>query len=129
VSAENVEIVRAGLEAFAEGGVDALVEMLPPEFEFTTPPELASEPGTYRGHDGVRRYFDEFYEAMDEIRVEPQQFHDLGDKVAVEFTLHASGRTTGIETTIDAVQLWDVTGGIARSALICKTLEEARAAA
>jgi ketosteroid isomerase-like protein len=103
--------------------------VIPPEFEFTTSAAVASEPGTYRGHDGARRYFDEFYEAMDEIRVEPHRFHDLGDKVAVDFTLRARGRTTEIETSIDAVQLWDVTGGIVRKATIYRTLEEARAAA
>jgi len=128
VSEQNVEIVRAGFDALASGGVEALIELIPPDFELTTPPELASEPGTYLGHEGLRRYFAEFDDAMDEVRVEPHAFHDLGDRVAVEFTLHARGRTTGIETAIDAVQLWDVSDGIPRRVAVYPDLESARAA-
>ena len=32
------------------------------DFEATTPPSLASEPDTYRGPDGIRRWFDSFDE-------------------------------------------------------------------
>ena len=34
----------------------------------TTPANLAAEPDTYRGHEGIRRYFDSFYDVMDEVR-------------------------------------------------------------
>lgn len=128
MSEQNVEIVRAGFDALASGGVEALIELIPPDFELTTLPQVASEPGTYRGHDGLRRYFEEFEDAMDDVRVEPHDFHDLGDRVAVEFTLRARGRTTGIETAIDAVQLWDVGGGVPRHVTVYPDLESARAA-
>ena len=44
--------------------------MIHPEFEVTTPQSLASEPDTYRGHEGIRRYFDSFYEAMENVYFE-----------------------------------------------------------
>ncbi len=65
------EIVERGIRAYSEDGVEALIEFVHPEFEMTTPPGIAAEPDTYRGRDGVRRYFESFLEIMDEVRIEP----------------------------------------------------------
>ena len=64
------EVVRAGIEGFAAGGVEALIERgrFGEEFELVIPPELTLEPHTYVGHDGLRRYFDSWYEVVDELR-------------------------------------------------------------
>jgi len=69
VSASDVEFARSVLERLATGGVDAVADVFHDDFEFTTPPGLASEPDTYRGIEGVRRWYDSFYEAMDEVRI------------------------------------------------------------
>ena len=96
--------------------------------EIITPPELASEPDTYRGPEGVRRWYDSFYEVMDEIRWEPRAFHEAGDQVIAEFTLHARGRSTGLEFGQKAVQVWTLRDGKAIGVELYPTLEEARAA-
>ncbi len=129
MSAENVDLVKAGLDAFNDGGVDGILPFIHPELEATTPPELASEPDTYRGHEGVRRYFASFDEVMDDIRWEAHAFHEAGAKVIVEFTLHARGKSTGLEFGQDAVMLWSLSGGQAIGLELYPTLEEARAAA
>jgi ketosteroid isomerase-like protein len=129
VARGNVEIVKEGFDAFNSRGVDGVLPMIHPEFEATTPPELASEPDTYRGHDGVRRWFDSFDEVMDEIRWEPRSFSEAGDRVIVEFTLHARGKTTGLDFGQDAVMVWTLRDGKATSLELYPTLEEARAAA
>jgi ketosteroid isomerase-like protein len=129
VPAENVEIVKRGFEAFDQGGVEALLEFVHEDFEATTPPGLASEPDTYRGHEGVRRYFDSFYEAMDDIRWEPHSFQEVGDKVVVEFTLYARGKSTGLEFGQPAVQVWTLRDGKGIGLELYPTLEEALAAA
>ena len=129
MTASNVELVQSGFAAFNEDGVEGILPFFDPEFEATTPPELASEPDTYRGHEGVRRYFDSFYEAMEEIRWEGHSFEEAGDKVIVDFTLHARGKTTGIDTELRAVQVWELRGEKAIGLQLYPTLEEARAAA
>ncbi|HEX6586433.1 MAG TPA: nuclear transport factor 2 family protein [Solirubrobacterales bacterium] len=122
---ENVEIVKRGFDAFNRHGVDALLEFVHPEFEVTTPPELASEPDTYRGHDGVRRYFESFYEAMEEIRWEPRGFHEAGDRVVVEFTLRARGKSTGLDVGQEAVMVWELRDRQAIGLELFPTLDEA----
>jgi hypothetical protein len=45
---DNVEIVRVGFDAFNARGVEGILPQIAPDFEVTTPPELAAEPSTYR---------------------------------------------------------------------------------
>ena len=112
MSAENVESARRGLEAFARDGVEGILEYIHPDFEMTTPPDLAVEPQTYRGHDGLRRYFRSFYEVMDEIRFEPHEFIDAGDRVVIPLRLVARGKGTGISAGQELVLVWTVRDGL-----------------
>jgi ketosteroid isomerase-like protein len=112
MSQENVEIVRSAYAALAERGVEAVLAYADPEFEGTTPPELATEPGTYRGHEGVRRWFGSFGDAMEGIHLAGQEFTAAGDKVLVDTTLHARGRATGIETEQHAYVVWTLRDGL-----------------
>jgi uncharacterized protein len=125
----NLEIVKRGYEALAEDRFEEWLELFHPEFEMTTPAALASEPGTYRGRDGIRRWFAEFYEAMDEVRLEPHEFHEVGELVVVPFSIHARGRSTGLETEQRAVQVWRLRDGMAIHLELFAELEEALAAA
>jgi ketosteroid isomerase-like protein len=111
MSEENVEIIRRGYAALAEEGVEALLPLTDPEFESTTPPSLASEPDTFRGYEGVRRWFDSFGDAMDGVYFEGKSFTPIGDKVVVDTILHARGRTTGIDTTQHAFVVWTLRNG------------------
>ena len=129
MSSQNVDLVRAGFDALGEGDVEALLPFIHPEFEVTTPANLAAEPDTYRGHDGVRRYFDSFYEAMDQIRFEPGELREVGGRVVVPTTLHARGRTTGIETQQEFVMVWSLRDGQAIRVETYANLDEALEAA
>jgi ketosteroid isomerase-like protein len=129
VPRENLEIVQHAVDAFNDRGVEGVIAYIHPEFEATTPPNLATEPDTYRGHDGVRRWFDSFYEVMDEIRWDPQDFHAVGETVVVEFTLRARGKTTGLDFGQPAVMVWRFRDGKASRIELFETLDEAMAAA
>ncbi len=108
---DNVEIMRRALVALHNEGVEGLLEFIDPEFETTTSPDLASEPDTYRGHDGLRRYFDSFYEAMKDIWFEGREYIPFGDRVVVDVCLHATGRSTGIKATQDMFMVWTLRDG------------------
>jgi ketosteroid isomerase-like protein len=123
--AGDVELVKEGIEAFNRDGVDGILPLIHPEFEVTTPPELASEPDTYRGHQGVRRWFDSFDEVMEEIRWDPRSFREVGGRVVVEFTLRARGKSTGLAFGQEAVMVWEIEDGKGRRIELYPTLDEA----
>jgi ketosteroid isomerase-like protein len=129
VSKQNLEIVQRGFDAFNERGVEGIIPLIHTDFEAVTPPNLASEPDTYRGPDGIRRWFDSFDDVMEEIRWEPREFRAVGEKVVVDFTLRARGKTTGLDFGQDAVMLWELRDGKASRLELFQTLDEALAAA
>jgi ketosteroid isomerase-like protein len=128
VASSNVEIVQRGFDAFNEGGVEGILPFIHPDFEATTPPELASEPDTYRGHDGIRRWFDSFDEVMDEIRWDARNFREVDGRVLVEFTLRARGKTTGLDFGQEAVMVWELRDGQAIRVSLFPTLDQALSA-
>jgi ketosteroid isomerase-like protein len=113
VSQSNVEIVRRAYEALGARGVDAVLEFIDPDFESEAPSELAVEPQTYRGHEGVKRWFESFYEAVDEVRIEPEEFIDAGGQVVVPVRLAVRGHDSGIEVAQRLVQVWTLRDGLA----------------
>jgi ketosteroid isomerase-like protein len=125
VASENLEIVKRGFDAFNERGIEGIIPLIHSDFEATTPPSLASEPDTYRGPDGIRRWFDSFDDVMDEIRWEPHRFREASDRVVVEFTLRARGKTTGLDFGQDAVMVWEIRDGMASRLDLFQSLDEA----
>jgi ketosteroid isomerase-like protein len=98
VSEQDVEQLRDGFSRLAEEGYQSLLPLVHPEFEMTTLPGIAAEPQTYRGAEGMRRWWESFYEVMDEVQVVPSEFHDAGDgKVVIAATLRATGQSSGLE--------------------------------
>ena len=125
----NADLVRERFEAMREGDVEAMLPLIHPEFEVTTPPGLAAEPDTYRGHEGIRRYFESFYEAMDRVSFEADDFIEVGDRVVIPTMLRTRGRTTGIETEQRVVQVWELKDELAFRIEVYATVEEAMEAA
>lgn len=125
----DTEVVKAAMEAFGNEDVETIIPFVHPDFETTTPSGLAAEPDTYRGHDGVRRYFASFYEAMDKLWLDARDFREVGGgRVLFVGTLHSRGRSTGIESEIEAIMLWTIEDELLRRTEIFATEEEALAA-
>jgi ketosteroid isomerase-like protein len=98
VSKQDLKLVRDGFSRLADEGYESLLPLIHPEFEMTTLPGIAAEPQTYRGVEGMRRWWESFYEVMDEVRVVPNEYHDAGDgRVVIAASLSATGQASGLE--------------------------------
>jgi ketosteroid isomerase-like protein len=90
MSAENVEIVRAALEAFQRGDVDeALRHVHPDMVSRRTDPDDAS----FHGRDGLLALMADWTEGFEEWTYRAEEFIDAGDHVVVR--LHQRGRGKG----------------------------------
>lgn len=128
MSSADVEMVRSGFETLARDGVEGLLPLVHPEFQMTTPAGLAAEPDTYRGRDGMRRYWDSFGDGMEGIEFVAREFEDLGEgKVLNIAVLRGRGRSTGIEVSQEVVLVWEVRDAMAYRVNIFASVEEARA--
>jgi ketosteroid isomerase-like protein len=125
VSRENVEIVRQLTEAFNGEDMASMLALIAPDFEFEIPPSFSAEPDTYRGHDGVRRYFQSFHDVMSEIRFHPEHFWEQGEAVVVDIRLTAKGGQTGIPVEQRLAQAWSLRRGKARAVRSYESVSEA----
>jgi ketosteroid isomerase-like protein len=116
MSPENIAALRELLEAFNSRDIERILGFLHPDFETAVPPALSAEPDTYRGHAGARRYFESFWETMDDIRFRPQRFWDAGESVVVAMRLTARGRHTAIAVEQRFTQVWTFRDGKATRA-------------
>ena len=95
------------MRAFGLLQSDTYEQVLPlvhDDFEMVTTREVASEPQTYHGPEGVRRWWTSFLEVMDTVNLDAVSFEDAGDgRVLVEFEIRARGQASGIEATQPAV--------------------------
>lgn len=111
MSQDNIAVVRRLNEAFNRGDIDGILALMDPAFETSVPPQFSPEPDTYRGHDGIRRYFESFHDAMSDIRFRQEDLREVGASVVVALRLTAKGRTTGIAVEQQLAQVWEVRGG------------------
>jgi ketosteroid isomerase-like protein len=105
VSQENIELVRRLYgELASEGSTpefegrltdEALSHFLDPAIEWVAVAHSLLAVESYRGFDGVRRFWGEFLSTWESYKVEPLSFHDAGDQVAV--VVHIVGRTHELE--------------------------------
>jgi ketosteroid isomerase-like protein len=93
-------LARRWSQAFNKRDMDALVELTSEDFEFV--PYLASliETNVYRGHDGLRSYFEDAHAAWEEIRVRQAEVREVGDRTISFGELRGKGRASGLEVQV-----------------------------
>jgi ketosteroid isomerase-like protein len=96
MSQENVEVVRRSFEAFNARDVDQLVGLSHPDCEWL-PFRAQLEGIVYRGHEGVRRFVRDMDEDWAAFRIDPLEFHDRGERIAVIGRVRARGRGGSVD--------------------------------
>ena len=107
MSQENVEIVREALAAFAPNTRDHALALADPDIVIDATRNVFNA-GTYVGLDGVRKMFAGMDETWDEMRVEPHEFLDAGERVVVIGKLIGKGKGSGVEVERFNGQVWTV---------------------
>jgi ketosteroid isomerase-like protein len=81
MSQENVELTLRAVDAWSRRDVEAVVALWDPEGVWCPALEEITEGRTYRGHAGLRQYFEDLAGFSDESHAEHPEVHDLGDRV------------------------------------------------
>ena len=102
-----MEIVRNSFDAIGRGDLDALLELYDSDIRFEPLTGTRVETGGYRGHEGVRQYFEEVDEVWDEVRPVAGEITTIGDEVVVFGHCSIRGKASAIET--DSPCSWVVT--------------------
>jgi ketosteroid isomerase-like protein len=95
MSQENVDKTRDFISAYNRRDFDAAVEFFDAEIEWVLPPLQRAD--SCRGPDEVKRFWEGLDETFEELRLEPQEAVDAGDRVAVRLRYYTRGKGSGIE--------------------------------
>ena len=116
MSQENVERLRQGYEllntqfaAFKAGDLDALLDLFDPAvmIEMVDAPD----PETYHGHDGVRRWFNDFFGPWAAIHVEAEDIRESGLWTVALLHTSVRGEASGVELELSTAAFHQFRGG------------------
>jgi len=95
MSQENVAKTRDYIEAYNRRDFDAALRNCDPRVEWVLPAHQSADSGV--GHYQIRRFWEGLDETFDELRLDPQEFVDGGDRVAVRLRYYVRGKGSGLE--------------------------------
>jgi ketosteroid isomerase-like protein len=102
--------VRAFAEAITANDLERALEACHPDIEFLS--VLAVSGRRYRGHAGIREYFEDIHSAWAEWRVEVHQVVAGDDgRVAIVMTMHVRGKESGAMLAERTEHLWTIEDG------------------
>jgi ketosteroid isomerase-like protein len=129
MSQQNIELVRRMYAALTRRDAAEVVELSDPEIVIDAS-RLTFNPGTYVGHQGVLELAAGMDEVWAEIRFEPLEFVDLGERVVVVERLVGKGKGSGVEVGQTWGAIWTLRDGrVARLEVGYADLDAALAAA
>ena len=100
-SSEREEIVwRLYNEGWAAGNLDLITELLDPDVVWTAIEE-APDAGTYRHHEGVRRYWLDWLGDFDMHPFRINEAIDAGDRLVCTQTGTTTGKRSGVRSELN----------------------------
>jgi uncharacterized protein len=109
MSEENVEIVRSLADAVQRGDSAAALSILDVDVEWH---DQAAIPGAevHRGREAVRRHFEQWFDAWEEIEYTPEELFDEDDRVVVVIRRRGRGKGSGVEVSDQVIHVYTVRG-------------------
>jgi uncharacterized protein len=112
MSQENVEVVRRGFEAFADGGLDAMAEFWDPDINWRAAEGAIDDVGEMHGRVAVRRYVQDWLDTFDDSSVVVEELRDVGDdRVLAIHRAKARAKLSGVEIDLRYAVVYTLRAG------------------
>jgi ketosteroid isomerase-like protein len=108
MSQENVDIIRRAFEEFSRAGWEPLMGTVwAPEIVWDMSPTGIPGLGTYRGFDGLRSFFEDWFSTFpfEEWEQEVDEVIDCGEQVVVLTRQRGHGTTSGAMAELEYAQV------------------------
>ena len=103
MSQENVEAHEHAIEAFKRRDLDTMVALA--HEDVVVESRIAAMEGGYRGHAGVRRWWENLFEMFPDYDIEAVEVRDLGEVTLAR--IRARGHGAGSAAPVEEV-LWQI---------------------
>ena len=109
MSSERVELVKRGYEAWNTGDRSWVLDHMSEDVEWVTPPE-DPDPGTYRGYEGVERFWSQWRAAVGQLEFKIEEIAEVGDHVIVTARRSGRGEHSGLAVSDRVIQVFTFQG-------------------
>jgi ketosteroid isomerase-like protein len=127
VAQSDIDLVCGSHDAFRRRDLDEFVEYMDPEIEFTS--LVLEVEGTYRGHDGIRSWWNGILEVFPEWQPQVEDARQVGHRVLLKVRAEGAGTGSGIDVDRAIWQVAEVRDGRIAAWRFFRTEDEALAAA
>jgi ketosteroid isomerase-like protein len=110
VSQGELDVVRRWVEAWNDGATDTFHDFFDADAEVITDPAWM-EAGPFRGRTAVMGWFQGLQESWDSDKVVLTESFERGGQVVARVDWQVRGRTSGIETSLDATSVNAISNG------------------
>jgi ketosteroid isomerase-like protein len=91
MSRENVELTYRAYDALNRRDLDALLALSDPDVEFADLIVELEGGGSFRGHEGIRSWWEGYFTAFPDLSAEIDEVRDLGDLTLVRGRIRGRG--------------------------------------
>jgi ketosteroid isomerase-like protein len=125
MSQENVDFMRQAFQAFADGDLTSLAELLHPEVDW----KAVEDPVPRRGFDGVLESLAGWFEVWEEAHVDLEELVDGGTSIVAVVNMRGRHAGSTVEVAERFFQVWTIENGQIVAFREYKTRTEALTAA
>jgi ketosteroid isomerase-like protein len=108
----NVDLVREGMATWSRGELESTLKLIDPCIVWrpvTAWPGIQPE---YRGHAGVRRFWDAFRDPWEELTLDADEIRELDEhRVLTRSHFRGRGRASGVTTEARLYTVWTLLNG------------------
>jgi uncharacterized protein len=97
-------LVEAYYPALNQRDVEAVLGLFAEDAEYLPFNVSVVEGGSYQGHAGIRKFFEDAADTWESLRAEPQVYKAKGDQIVVTGRLRCRGKQSGID--VDSPAAW-----------------------
>ena len=110
MSEENLQVVRAGFDAFSRGDMPAMLELVDPSVVFTQIPD-APDVQSFHGHEGFSQGLAQTIGIWDDFSIELREMRDFDDHVLASLRWWGRGPSSGMQMEVDICALYTFRDG------------------
>jgi ketosteroid isomerase-like protein len=123
----DIDVVRGSHDAFRRRDFEAFLGYMDPEIEFTS--LVLEVEGTYRGHEGLRSWWDSILAVFPDWQPQVEDARQVGERVLLKVRAEGAGTGSGIGVDRAIWQVAEVRDGRIAAWRFFRTEDEALAAA
>ena len=130
MSQQNVELVQRFEDSWTRRDLESALECVDAEMEFDWSASMSPFKGTYKGHDGLTRFWTEMLDAFEHFSPEMVEVIECGPEELITVdVVRGRGKGSGIEIEARGAMLWTMREGKIIRGKMFQTKEEAIGAA